>query len=79
MLGSGSMAPAFDASVQLFLGPRFGSGEYGYTVVSPFAEKWCCWVVDEIQLFGEVGTPAEGRDELFPGGRTVQGASELSD
>lgn len=67
MFGRGAMASTFDAGVQLFGCPRVGRGEYGYSLVSPFAEEGGSRVAEVIESGGQVGAPTEGRDEFLPG------------
>jgi hypothetical protein len=71
VLGSGLVAPAFYTGVKLVVGPCFGRGEYGDSVVSPVTKESGCRMADVVQVGGQVGAPTEGRDEFFPGGRRV--------
>ena len=67
VLGSRLVTPTCDAAVQLFGSPRFGRGEYGYSVVSPFAKECGCRVIHVVESVRQIRASAEGRDEFLPG------------
>lgn len=50
VFGGGAVATPLDAGVKFLGGPRFGGGECGHTMVSPFAEQFGSGVVDLIQF-----------------------------
>ena len=57
------MASPLETSVLEFVGPGLVRGEDWNTVVAPFAQQRSSWVIDPVELGGEVGAAAKFIDE----------------
>ena len=63
----GFVASPLEASVLEFVGPGLVRGEDRDTVVAPLAQQRSSWVLDPVELGGEVGASAKFIDEGLPG------------